>query len=73
MIIYWEAVGVCIPMHLLTGNCELNPEDRGRHVLAFLLEENTKGLNRMLKPSLDYSLEAIYLVNSVFDALCSEK
>lgn len=47
VIIYWEAVGVCFPMHLLTGNCELNPEDRGRHVLTFLLEENTKGLNRM--------------------------
>lgn len=65
MIMYLEAVYACIFMHLLTGNPELNPEDTGRHILTFLLEDNTKGL--------DYSLEAPYPVNLILDALCSGK
>lgn len=43
MWLYWEAVCACIFMHLFTGNWELNPEEAGRHILTFLLEDNTKG------------------------------
>ena len=43
MIMYFEALYVCIFMHLLTGNQELNSEDAGSHILTFLLEVNTKG------------------------------